>query len=133
MAASKIGHVPTKLIEGSAESIPLDDSSVDTLVTTWTLCTIPDIAKALTGMRRVLKPGGQLLFVEHGLSPDQGVRTWQDRLNPVWKKIAGGCNLNRPITDLIEAAGFRVSRLEKGYMPGPKPMTFMYEGAARPT
>ena len=132
MAASKIGHVPTKLIEGSAESIPLDDSSVDTVVTTWTLCTIPDIAKALTEMRRVLKPGGQLLFVEHGLSPDQGVRTWQDRLNPVWKKIAGGCNLNRPITDLIEAAGFRVSRLEKGYMQGPKPMTFMYEGAARP-
>ena len=114
MAASKIGHVPTKLIEGSAESIPLDESSVDTVVTTWTLCTIPDIAKALTEMRRVLKPGGQLLFVEHGLSPDQGVREWQDRLNPVWKKVAGGCNLNRPIADLIEAAGFRVSRLEKG-------------------
>ena len=133
MAAAKTGRVPARLIEGSAESIPLEDSSVDTIVTTWTLCTIPDIATALREMRRVLRPDGQLLFVEHGLSPDRGVRKWQDRLNPVWKKIAGGCHLNRPITDLIEVAGFRLSRLERGYMQGPKPMTFMYEGAARPT
>jgi len=75
---------------------------------------------------------GQLLFVEHGLSPDRGLRKWQDRLNPVWKKIAGGCHLNRPIAELIEVAGFRLSRLERGYMQGPKPMTFMYEGSARP-
>jgi ubiquinone/menaquinone biosynthesis C-methylase UbiE len=133
MATAKIGRVPVRLIEGSAESIPFEDSSVDTVVTTWTLCTIPDIATALREMRRVLKPDGQLLFVEHGLSPDRGVRKWQDRLNPVWKKIAGGCHLNRPITELIEVAGFRLSRLERGYMQGPKPMTFMYEGAARPT
>lgn len=132
MASAKQSRVPATLIEGSAESIPLDDSSVDTVVTTWTLCTIPDVKKALTEMRRVLKAGGLLLFVEHGLSPDQGVRKWQDRLNPAWKKIAGGCHLNRPIADLIEAAGFRISRLDKGYMQGPKPMTFMYEGAARP-
>ena len=84
-------------------------------------------------MRRVLKPNGQLLFVEHGLSPDGGVRKWQNRLTPLWKKLAGGCHLNRPITNLLDAAGFRVSRLETGYMPGPKPMTFMYEGSARPT
>jgi ubiquinone/menaquinone biosynthesis C-methylase UbiE len=116
--------------EGSAESIPLDDSSVDTVVTTWTLCSIPDVVRALAEMRRVLKPGGRLLFVEHGLSPDEHIRRWQHRLNPVWKKLAGGCHLNRPIAKLIESAGFRVSQLDTGYMSGPKPMTFMYEGAA---
>jgi len=84
-------------------------------------------------MRRVLKPDGRLLFVEHGLSADESVRRWQNRLNPVWKKIACGCHLNRPMRTLIENARFRVSRLETGYMPGPKPMTFMYEGSARPT
>jgi len=133
MAAGKKYRVPTKLIEGSAESIPLDDSSVDTVVTTWTLCTVPDVAKALAEMKRVLRPDGQLLFVEHGLAPDQAVRNWQNRLNPVWKKIAGGCHLNRPIADLLKAADFRVSRLDTSYMRGPKPMTFMYEGVARPT
>jgi SAM-dependent methyltransferase len=133
MASVKPSRVLTKLIEGSAESNPVgDDSSVDTVVTTWTLCTIPDVSKALTEMRRVLKPGGHLLFVARGLSPDQSVRKWQNRLNPVWKKIAGGCHLNRPIADLIEAAVFRIWQLDKGYMQGPKPMTFMYEGAARP-
>jgi ubiquinone/menaquinone biosynthesis C-methylase UbiE len=131
MASSKDRRVPAKLIEGFAESIPVDDSSIDTVVTTWTLCTIPDAAKALSEMRRVLKPGGQLLFVEHGLSPDESVRKWQSRLTPAWKKLAGGCHLNRPIAELIETAGFRISRLETGYMEGPKPMTFMYEGAAR--
>lgn len=132
MASVKPSRVRTKLIEGSAESIPLDDSCVDTVVTTWTLCTIPDVARSLQEMRRVLRPGGHLLFVEHGLSPDQDVRKWQNRLNPIWKKIAGGCQLNRPIADLIEAAGFSISHLDKGYMQGPRPMTFMYEGAARP-
>ena len=132
IASSKKGRVPTKLIEGSAELIPLDDLSFDTVVTTWTLCTISDVAKALAEIRRVLRPGGQFLFVEHGLSADRGVRQWQNRLNPAWKKIAGGCHLNRPIADLVEAAGFRILHLEKGYMRGPKPMTFMYEGVARP-
>lgn len=132
MASGKAGHVPSKLIEGSAESIPLDEHSVDTVVTTWTLCTIPDVSVALAEMRRVLRPGGQLLFVEHGLSPDERVRKWQNRLNPLWKRVAGGCNLNRPIATLIEAAGFRVSQLDTGYMAGPKAMTFMYEGVARP-
>lgn len=132
MASEKKGRVPATLIEGSAESIPLDDSSFDTVVTTWTLCSIPDIARALAEMRRVLKTDGQLLFVEHGLSRDEGVRKWQSRLTPLWKRIAGGCHLDRPISTLVEAAGFRVSRLDTGYMPGPKPMTFMYEGRARP-
>ena len=83
-------------------------------------------------LRRILKPNGQLLFVEHGLASDESVRRWQNRLTPVWKRIAGGCHLNRPIASLIEDAGFRISQMETGYMPGPKPMTFMYEGSARP-
>lgn len=124
---------PVTFIEGSAEAIPLDRGSIDTVVTTWTLCTIPAASTALGEMRRVLRPGGRLLFVEHGLAPDAGVRKWQDRLTPAWRCLSGGCHLNRPIRSLIEAAGFRVEGLECGYMPGPKPLTFMYEGAARPT
>jgi ubiquinone/menaquinone biosynthesis C-methylase UbiE len=123
---------PVNFIEASAEAIPLDDRSVDTVVTTWTLCSIPDAGIALTEMRRVLRPGGQLLFVEHGMAPDRNVRRWQDWLTPAWKCISGGCHLNRPISTMIEAAGFRIDRVETGYMPGPKAMTFMYEGRARP-
>jgi ubiquinone/menaquinone biosynthesis C-methylase UbiE len=120
------------LIEGSAEQIPLDTGSVDTVVTTWTLCSIPQVALALAEMRRVLRPGGRLLFVEHGLAPDARVRKWQDWLTPAWRRCSGGCHLNRPIRTLIEQSGFHIDRLDTGYMPGPKPMTFMYEGAARP-
>ncbi|ANW02497.1 class I SAM-dependent methyltransferase [Bradyrhizobium icense] len=123
---------PVNFIEASAEAIPLDDSSVDTVVTTWTLCSIPDAAMALTEMRRVLRPAGKLLFVEHGMAPDKNVRRWQDWLTPAWRCISGGCHLNRPISTMIEAAGFRIDRVETGYMPGPKAMTFMYEGSARP-
>lgn len=123
---------PVDLVEGSAERIPLATGSVDTIVTTWTLCSIPDARAALGEMRRVLKPAGRLLFVEHGLAPDPRVRRWQDALTPAWKHLAGGCHLNRPIAELIAGSGFRIERLETGYMPGPKPMTFMYEGAARP-
>jgi ubiquinone/menaquinone biosynthesis C-methylase UbiE len=123
----------TRLIEGSAESIPLASASIDTVVTTWTLCTIPDIARALSEMRRVLSPGGQLLLVEHGLAPDEKVRKWQHRLTPLWKRLAGGCHLDRPILELVESAGFRMNHLETGYMQGPKPMTFMYEGVASPS
>ncbi|MDX1000823.1 methyltransferase domain-containing protein [Sinorhizobium medicae] len=123
---------PVNFIEARAESIPLDDNSVDTVVTTWTLCTIPEAAGALAEMRRVLRPGGKLLFVEHGLSPDRGVRWCQHCLTPVWRRISGGCHLNRPIRSMIEHGGFRIDRVETGYMRGPKPMTFMYEGSARP-
>lgn len=130
-AASRT-HIPTTLLQGSAESIPLEDSSVDTVVTTWTLCTIPEVLAALREMRRVLKPRGQFLFVEHGQSPEPSIRKWQDRLTPAWKYIGGGCHLNRPIRDLIEHAGFAIAQLDTGYMKGPKPMTFMYEGRARP-
>jgi ubiquinone/menaquinone biosynthesis C-methylase UbiE len=121
-----------ELIEGSAEAIPLEDRSIDSVVTTWTLCTIPDVRAALAEMRRVLRPSGQLLFVEHGRSPDEKVRRWQDRLTPLWKRVAGGCHLNRPIGELLEQSGFRIEHMEAGYMKGPKLMTFMYEGKARP-
>ena len=127
------GVASTELIEGSAEALPLEDKSIDTVVTTWTLCTIPDVHAALREMRRVLKLSGALLFVEHGRSPDETVRRWQDRLTPVWKRLGGGCHLNRPIRELLEESGFRIDHIEMGYMKGPKPMTFMYEGKARPT
>jgi ubiquinone/menaquinone biosynthesis C-methylase UbiE len=130
-AANRSGK-PLELVEGTAEAVPLEDRSVDTVVTTWTLCSIPDANRALNEMRRVLKPAGQLLFVEHGRAPDSGVRWWQDRLTPMWKCLGGGCHLNRAIKDLIENAGFRIEQLDNGYMRGPKPMTFMYEGSARP-
>jgi SAM-dependent methyltransferase len=96
------GGVPVALLQASAEAIPLDDASVDTVLTTWTLCSIPDVRAALAEMRRVLKPGGSFLFVEHGRAPEQGVARWQNRLTPVWRPISGGCHLNRPINTLIQ-------------------------------
>jgi ubiquinone/menaquinone biosynthesis C-methylase UbiE len=134
MAGAKTGAVPqpVSLIEGSAEAIPLDDTSIDTAVTTWTLCTIPDALRALEEVRRVLRPGGRLLFVEHGLAPEWNVQRWQHRLTPLWSKISGGCHLDRPIADLIASAGFRIETLDTGYAPGPKMMAFMSEGSARP-
>ena len=123
---------PVELLQASAEAIPLRSGSLDTVVTTWTLCTIPNVTSALAEMCRVLKPDGRFLFVEHGLSPDPAVRRWQDRLTPIWKRISGGCHLNRAISQLVQDAGFRIDRIETGYMPGPKLMTFMYEGSARP-
>jgi len=130
VAADGLGQ-SVEFIEGVAEVIPLPDQSIDTVVSTWTMCSIPDIGGALSEMRRVLKPDGRLVFVEHGRSPEQGVVRWQDRLTPLWRCVAGGCHLNRPIAQLIQDAGFRVERLETGYMDGPRPMTFMYEGSAR--
>src|SRR5262245_28432178 len=97
---------------------------------TWTLCSIPDPAKALAEMRRVLKPTGRLLFVEHGRAPEPSTVRWQDRLTPLWKGIGGGCHLNRQIDHLIRSGGFRLAKLETGYARGPKPMPFMYEGEA---
>jgi ubiquinone/menaquinone biosynthesis C-methylase UbiE len=121
-----------ELIEGSAEAIPLENRSIDTVVTTWTLCSIPDAALAVREMRRVLRPTGRLVFIEHGRAAELNVRWWQDRLTPAWKRLGGGCHLNRPIKKLIEDGGFQFDRLETGYMRGPKPLTFMYEGSARP-
>jgi ubiquinone/menaquinone biosynthesis C-methylase UbiE len=124
--------VPVAFIEGSAEAIPLDDKSVDTVVTTWTLCTIPQAVVALNEMRRVLRPSGRLVFVEHGLAPDERVQRWQHRLTPLWRRISGGCHFNRPIRAMIEAGGFRLERLETGYLPSLKIMNFTYEGRAYP-
>jgi ubiquinone/menaquinone biosynthesis C-methylase UbiE len=129
--ADKRTDLSVELVKGSAEMIPVEDKTMDTVLTTWTLCSITDVNRALSEMRRVLKPNGRLLFVEHGLSPDDKVRRWQNRLNPVWKRVAGGCNLNRAIAQLIEVAGFQIERIDTGYMKGPRPMTFMYEGYAR--
>jgi ubiquinone/menaquinone biosynthesis C-methylase UbiE len=131
-SASRASSMPVTFLEASAEAIPLDKHSVDTIVTTWTLCSIPQAAAALADMRRVMRPGGKLLFVEHGLAPDQGVRRWQEWLTPAWRCISGGCHLNRPIRSMIEGTGFHIDRIETGYMPGPKPMAFMYEGSAPP-
>jgi ubiquinone/menaquinone biosynthesis C-methylase UbiE len=115
----------------SAEELPFEDGSFDNVVTTWTLCTIPDVLRALREMQRVLKPDGRLLFVEHGLAPDRGIARWQNWLAPCWKCIGGGCHLNRKMDDLIRAAGFQITQLRTSYMKGPKPLTFMYQGCAR--
>jgi SAM-dependent methyltransferase len=125
-------QIPVHLLEGSAERIPLADRSMDTIVMTWTGCSIPEVGTALGEMRRVLKPGGRLLFVEHGRAPEPGVARWQDRLDPFWRRLSGGCHLNRKIDDLISNGGFRIDRSETGYIRGPRIMTFFYEGAATP-
>jgi len=114
------------------DEIPLEDRSIDTVVVTYTLCTIPDTAAALRQISRVLRPGGELIFCEHGAAPDASVRRWQDRLNPVWTRLGGGCNLNRPIPALIEAGGFRIKELDTMYLPGWRPASFNYWGAAVP-
>jgi ubiquinone/menaquinone biosynthesis C-methylase UbiE len=120
----------TRLLEASAERLPIDDQSVDTVVVTWALCSIPDPTAALAEARRVLRPGGSLRFVEHGRSPDASVAWWQDRLTPLWMRCSGGCHLNRKTDDLVQSAGLRLTTLETGYARGPRPMTFMYEGVA---
>ena len=112
------------------EQIPLDAGSVDTVVSTYTMCTIPDVARALGEVRRVLAPGGVLLFSEHGRAPDPGVARWQDRLDGVWGKVAGGCHLNRAIPDIVRDAGFRIDELDTMYVPGPRPFTYTYWGRA---
>jgi len=131
--AAQEATVPVELMKGSAQEIPLADKSADTVVMTWTLCSIPDPSRALREIHRVLKESGRLLFVEHGRSPDPDVSRWQDRLTPLWRRFAGGCHLNRPMRLLVEEAGFRLERIDTGYMEGPKPFTFTYEGSARPT
>lgn len=124
--------IPIEFIVHTGEALPLADASVDTVVFTFTLCTIPDPLKALREARRVLKPSGVLLFAEHGLAPDASVRRWQRRLNPLWRRVAGGCNLDRRIDELIAAAGFRFAGLESEYAKGPRPMSYIYAGLARP-
>jgi len=128
-----MGPIKVDFFSRSAEeSLPFANASIDTVVLTWTLCSIPDASQALLQMKRVLKPNGCLIFVEHGRSSDSGVEVWQDRITPLWKRIGGGCHLNRKIDDLIEAAGFQIVELKTLYLPGPRPMTYTYEGIAQP-
>jgi ubiquinone/menaquinone biosynthesis C-methylase UbiE len=124
--------MPVSLVSGSAEQLPFANAVFDTIVTTWTLCSIPNPVAALIEMRRVLKPSGNLVFVEHGLSPEPRVARWQHRLTPCWKRIAGGCHLGRKMDELIRSAGLCLSDIETHYMNGPKLVTFMYQGQAIP-
>jgi ubiquinone/menaquinone biosynthesis C-methylase UbiE len=133
MAQRRAANAPIKvkfLLQSAEEHLPLSDGAIDTVVITWTLCSIPDVAQALREVKRVLKRDGRLLFVEHGRAPDNSVAKWQDRLTPTWKRITGGCHLNRKMDDLITAAGFRISDLKTWYLPGPQPITFTYLGTA---
>lgn len=133
MTRERIAQVglPVDLIGLSAEKIPLPDASFDTVLITYTLCTIPDAVAALLEMRRVLTPTGKLLFCEHGRAPDASVQRWQDRLQPVWGPLAGGCQLGRDIPALLTAAGFIWINPQTRYIPGPRPFTFHYWGEAR--
>ena len=134
MARKRADKAPfaTELVNSPAEDMPFESASFDTVLTTWTLCSIGEPLVALAEMRRVLKPAGRLVFVEHGLARSRRVIAWQNRLNPVWRRFFGGCNLNREIDTLIEDAGFAIAELETEYMKGPKPLTFTYAGHARP-
>jgi len=132
-AAKRIRDLPFPLqwLDLPGEQIPLADDSVDTVLVTFTLCTIPDVSKAIAGMGRVLKPGGKLVFLEHGAAPDPGVRKWQDRLNGVWGKLAGGCNLNRDPAAIIKDAGFQIDAIHAGYARGaPKFAGYISRGVA---
>ena len=123
--------VPVERVGLDGQALPLPDASVDSALSTWTLCTIPDPAKALAELRRVLRPGGRLTFVEHGISPDAGVARWQHRLDPVQGRFVGGCRLTLPVLPVIESAGFVVEHVENEYEKGaPKPLGYLYEGTA---
>jgi ubiquinone/menaquinone biosynthesis C-methylase UbiE len=135
LAAGRIAASPVtvEMAGLDGQKLPFEDGSADAVLSTWTLCTIPDAVAALREVRRVLKPGGTLHFVEHGRAPDEGVARWQDRLNPIQNVVAVGCNLNRDIPALIEAAGLKIDQLEASYTKGePKIVAWTYEGVASP-
>jgi ubiquinone/menaquinone biosynthesis C-methylase UbiE len=132
LAAKRVAASPVTVdyVGLDGEDLPLEDASIDHVLTTWTLCTIPDVDRALGEIRRVLRPGGSLHFLEHGRSPDPKVAKWQDRLTPLHRRIAGGCHLNRPIDDLLVGSGLEVSRIDNYYVRGPKAFGYMFEGLA---
>jgi ubiquinone/menaquinone biosynthesis C-methylase UbiE len=132
LAAKRLAasNVPVEFIGLNGEELPVEDASVDHVLTTWTLCTIPDVGRALREMNRVLRPGGSLHFLEHGASPAPKVRRWQDRLDPLQGRLFGGCHLNREIDALIGDAGFTITKLDNHYLRGPKTIGYMYEGVA---
>jgi ubiquinone/menaquinone biosynthesis C-methylase UbiE len=132
LAAKRVAEspVPVEYIGLDGQELPVDPASIDHILTTWTLCTIPDVERALSEVRRVLRPGGSLHFVEHGRSPDPTVARWQDRLTPLQRRLAGGCHLNRPIGRLVADSGLGLTRMENYYAKGPKPFGYMFEGTA---
>ena len=132
LAASRLAAsaVPVEFAGLDGQQLPLEDRSVDHALITWTLCTIPDPARCLAEVHRVLKPGGRLHFVEHGLSPNPRVERWQHRLTPLWRHVAGGCHLDRPIDRLLTSAGFDIDRLDRYRFSGPELITYLYEGVA---
>ena len=135
MARKRVGQSPVEvefLSQSAEDQLPLPNASIDRAVVTWTLCSIPNPSEALQQAKRVLKPTGRLIFVEHGRSSDPSVVVWQDRITPMWKQISGGCHLNRKIDDLITGAGFQIVELRTNYLPGPRPMTYTYQGFAHP-
>jgi ubiquinone/menaquinone biosynthesis C-methylase UbiE len=134
LARERAAAGPTKvefLAQSAEDPLPLANASIDTVVLTWTLCSIPNAPNALQEMKRVLKRSGRLIFLEHGRAPDPGVAAWQDRLTPVWKRFTGGCHLNRRVDELIIEAGFQIAELTTCYLPGPRPMSYTYQGFAQ--
>jgi len=130
-ARAATAAVPVVPIAASAEALPFPDSSLDAVVSTWCLCSIPDLDRALAEVRRVMRPGAPWWFVEHGLCPDPRVARWQRRLTPLWQRLAGGCRLDRPIAERLARAGFRLERLETGKLvPGPRLAAWTYLGLA---
>ena len=133
MARKRALNAPVEvdfLLQSAEVPAPLEDESLDTVVMTWTLCSIPNPATALRQIKRVLRPEGRLVFIEHGRSPDPAVAAWQERLTPFWKRIGGGCRLGLPINELVAAAGFHIREMRTCYLPGPRPMTYTYQGLA---
>lgn len=125
-------QVDVEFVTRTAEDLPFDDNTFDAAVVTWTFCTIPQPELAVQEIRRVMKKSGQLIFIEHGRSTEANVVKWQDRLNPMWKRIGGGCNLNRQPDLMLQEHGFAFKQLEQSYIPGPKWATYTYRGVAIP-
>jgi ubiquinone/menaquinone biosynthesis C-methylase UbiE len=132
LAAKRVAAstVPLEYVGLDGQTLSLESASVDHVLTTWTLCSIPDVDRALSEIRRVLRPGGSFHFVEHGRSPNNKVAGWQDRLTPIQRRVAGGCHLNRPIDQLVRNSGLELTHLQNYYAKGPRPFGYMFEGIA---
>lgn len=122
-----------EFIERSCEEIPMDDKSMDSVLVTYSLCSIPDVSKALKEINRILKPGGELIFCEHGRAPDDVISKWQDRVTPSWTKVSGGCHLNRDISQLINKSRFKIVKYDQQYSSPLKLISFNYRGIAIPS